>query len=69
VLGTTPSAAAAMVSRPPEKRSYEEALEAINKRNCRAISQRSDAPVTLLNFLRAQKPLVNSNDKPQKGQK
>jgi hypothetical protein len=61
VLNTAPSATAPQ----PSEKSYEDTLQAMNERNCRAINQHSDAPVTLLNFLRAQKPPVDSNDKPQ----
>jgi hypothetical protein len=69
VLGTAPSGAAATASQLSQNRSYEDVLQAMNERNCRAISQHSDTPVTLLNFLHSQKPLVSGSDKPQQGPK
>ncbi|XP_023710468.1 uncharacterized protein LOC111866106 [Cryptotermes secundus] len=54
--GTAPSGAAVMTSQLSQKGNYEDVLQAMNKRNYRAISQHSDTPMTLVNFLHAQKP-------------
>jgi hypothetical protein len=58
-----PSGAAVTALQPSQNKSYEDVLQAMNERNCRAINQRSDTPVMLLNFLRAQKPPVGGDDK------
>ena len=54
---------------PTDSRSCGDVLQAMNERNCKAISQCNDTPSALLNFLQMQKPHVYHENTSQQGQK
>jgi hypothetical protein len=70
LLDVLPPGAAAAPPQPVDSRSYEGVLQAVNEHNCKAISQCSDVPSALLDFLCTQKPVVHEDfDIPQQGWK
>jgi hypothetical protein len=54
---------------PTDSRGRGDVLQAMNERNCKALSQCSDTPSALLNFLHTQKPHVYHDNEPQQGPK